>query len=67
MTNFYMRFLYEVVFEIFLSAIIYLSYTDFGKTTSSFVFTICIVCIIAVVLFLGLCFYLGFKKEPEDK
>ena len=30
MMNFKLRFLYEVLFEIFLCAMIYLSYTDFG-------------------------------------
>lgn len=64
MINFKLRFLYEVLFEICLCAVIYLSYTDFGKTTTGLIFTISLLAIVFLFSCMCFCFSLGFKNGP---
>jgi hypothetical protein len=64
MTNFLLRFFYEVVFEICLCAVLYISYVDFARNTSVIVFAISVVIIIVLFVCLGFCLSLGFKNGP---
>ena len=59
MTNFQLRFLYELVFEITLCAVLYLTYTKVSIT-----FGICVLCVIGLSVCLLFCLSRGIKNGP---
>ena len=64
MANFSLRFLYEVVFEICLATVIYLSLTD---NSNALVLSICIVTILAIFASLVFCLSRAWTNGPNVK
>ena len=61
-TNFKLRFLYEVSFEIVLCILVYLSYTR--SRLSSFAFVVSILALLGLAAALLFCMSLGYRNGP---
>lgn len=61
MANFSIRFMYEVVFEICLASILYLT---LANKANSFVLFLCIITVLAILASLIFCLSRGFKNGP---
>ena len=63
-TNFELRFLYEITFEICLCSILYLAIYDSGADTSVIIFAITLISIIGIAMLLLFCFSLSYRNGP---